>query len=58
MLTFTRAGLRGHLLRDTAAAAFLVLAVGGTVALAALAHAGHKLPPWPLIVALVPAGAL
>jgi hypothetical protein len=58
VLTYTRAGLRGHLLRDTAAAAFLVLAVAGTVALAALAHAGHKLPPWPLLVALVPAVAV
>jgi uncharacterized protein len=58
VLTFTRAGLRGHLLRDTAAAAFLVLAVTGTAALATIAHAGHSLPHWPLLVALVPAVAV
>jgi uncharacterized membrane protein YfcA len=58
VLTYTRAGLRGHRLRDTAAAAFLVLAVTGTAALAAIAHAGHDLPRWPLIVALVPAVAI
>jgi hypothetical protein len=55
VLTLTRAGLRGHLLRDTAAAAFLVLAVAGTVALALIAHAGHHLPSWVLIAVLVPA---
>jgi uncharacterized membrane protein YfcA len=55
VLTFTRAGLRGHLLRDTAAAVFLVLAVTGTAALALIAHAGHHLPSWVLIVVLVPA---
>lgn len=58
VLTYTRAGLRGHLLRDTAAAAFLVLAVTGTAALASIAHSGHSLPHWPLIVALVPAVAV
>jgi uncharacterized membrane protein YfcA len=57
-LTLTRAGLRGHLLRDTAAAAFLALAVTGTAALAVIAHAGRSLPHWPLLVALVPAVAL
>jgi uncharacterized protein len=55
VLTFTRAGMRGHLLRDSAAAAFIALAVAGTVALTALARAGHGLPDWPLLVALVPA---
>jgi hypothetical protein len=55
VLTYTRAGLRGHLLRDTGAAAFIVLALAGTAALAALAHAAHSLPSWPLLVALVPA---
>lgn len=54
-LTYARAGLRGHLLRDTAAAAFLVLAAAGTIALTTIAHAGHSLPRWPLLVALVPA---
>lgn len=58
VLTLTRAGLRGHLLRDTAAAVFLVLAVTGTIALATLAHAGRSLPHWPLLVALVPAVAV
>jgi uncharacterized protein len=58
VLTLTRAGLRSHLLRDTAAAAFLVLAVTGTIALATLAHAGRSLPHWPLLVALVPAVAV
>jgi uncharacterized protein len=58
VLTYTRAGLRGHLLRDTAAAAFLVLAVTGTVALATIAHAGRSLPDWPLLVALIPAVAV
>ena len=57
-LTLTRAGLRGHLLRDTAAATFLVLAVTGTAALATLAHAGRSVPHWPLLVALVPAVAV
>jgi uncharacterized protein len=57
-LTLTRAGLRGHLLRDTAAATFLVLAVAGTAALATLAHAGRSVPHWPLLVALVPAVAV
>jgi uncharacterized membrane protein YfcA len=52
VLTFTRAGLRGHLLRDTGAAAFLVLALTGTAALATIAHAGRALPDWPLLVAL------
>ncbi len=52
VLTLTRAGLRGHLLRDTGAAAFIVLALAGTVALTAIAHAGHSLPSWPLLVAL------
>jgi uncharacterized protein len=55
VLTLTRAGLRGHLLRDTGAAAFIVLAVAGTVALTAIAHAGHSLPHWPLLVALAAA---
>jgi hypothetical protein len=55
VLTYTRAGLRGHVLRDTGAGAFIVLALCGTAALAALAHAGHSLPRWPLLVALVPA---
>jgi uncharacterized protein len=55
VLTYTRAGLRGHMLRDTGAAAFIVLALAGTAALAALAHAGRSLPSWPLLVALVPA---
>jgi uncharacterized protein len=58
VLTLTRSGLRGHLLRDTAAATFLVLGVAGTAALAAIAHAGHSLPHWPLLVALVPAVAV
>jgi uncharacterized membrane protein YfcA len=58
VLTLTRAGLRGHLLRDTAAAVFLVLAVAGTTALATIAHAGRSLPDWPLLVALVPAVAV
>jgi uncharacterized membrane protein YfcA len=58
VLTLTRAGLRGHLLRDTAAAAFLVLAVTGTIALATLAHSGRSVPHWPLLVALVPAVAV
>lgn len=58
VLTLTRAGLREHLLRDTGAAAFLVLAAAGTAALAAIAHAGHSLPSWPLLVALVPAVAV
>jgi uncharacterized protein len=58
VLTLTRTGLRGHLLRDTAAATFLVLGVAGTAALAAIAHAGHSLPHWPLLVALVPAVAV
>src|SRR3954453_22849844 len=57
-LTFTHVGLRGDLLRDTGAAAFLVLAVAGTAALATIAHAGHSLPHWPLLVALVPAVAI
>jgi uncharacterized protein len=57
VLALTRAGLRGHILRDTAAGAFLVLALTGTAALAAIAHAGHSLPHWPLLVALVPAVA-
>lgn len=55
VLTFTRAGMRGHLLRDSAAAAFIALALAGTVALTAIARAGHGLPSWPLLVALVPA---
>jgi uncharacterized membrane protein YfcA len=55
VLTFTRAGMRGHLLRDSAAAAFIALAVAGTVALTAIARAGHGLPSWPVLVALVPA---
>jgi uncharacterized membrane protein YfcA len=55
VLTFTRAGMRGHLLRDSAAAAFIVLGLLGTVALTAIARAGHSLPSWPLLVALVPA---
>jgi uncharacterized membrane protein YfcA len=58
VLTLTRAGLRGHLLRDTAAAVFLVLAGLGTTALATLAHAGRSVPHWPLLVALVPAVAV
>ena len=58
VLTLTRAGLRGHLLRDTAATVFLVLAVTGTTALATIAHAGRSLPHWPLLVALVPAVAV
>jgi uncharacterized protein len=55
VLTFTRAGMRGHLLRDSAAAAFIALAIAGTVALTAIARAGHGLPGWPVLVALVPA---
>ena len=58
VLTFTRAGLRGHMLRDTSAAAFLVLGVAGTAALATIAHAGHALPHWLLVVALVVAVAV
>jgi uncharacterized membrane protein YfcA len=58
VLTLARAGLRGHLLRDTAAAAFLVLGVAGTAVLATLADAGHSLPDWPLLAALVPAVAV
>jgi uncharacterized protein len=58
VLTLTRAGLRSHLLRDTAAAVFLVLAVTGTTALATIAHSGRSLPDWPLLVALVPAVAV
>jgi uncharacterized protein len=55
VLAFTRAGMRGYLLRDSAAAVFIALAIAGTVALATLARAGHGLPSWPLLVALVPA---
>ena len=55
VLTFTRAGMRGHLLRDSAAAAFIALAIAGTVALTTIARAGHGLPNWPVLVALVPA---
>lgn len=55
VLTFTRAGMRGHLLRDSAAAAFIALALAGTVALTLLARAGHGMPKWPLLLALVPA---
>jgi uncharacterized membrane protein YfcA len=58
VLTLTRAGLRGHLLRDTTAASFLVLAVTGTAALAAIAHSGRGLPHWPLLVAMLPAVAI
>lgn len=58
VLTLTRAGLRGHLLRDTTAASFLVLAVAGTAALAAIAHSGRGLPHWPLLVAMLPAVAI
>jgi uncharacterized protein len=58
VLTLTRTGLRAHLLRDTAAAVFLVLAVTGTTALATIAHSGRSLPHWPLLVALVPAVAV
>lgn len=58
VLTLTRAGLRGHLLRDTTAATFLVLAVTGTAALATIAHAGRGLPHWPLLVAMLPAVAV
>jgi len=58
VLTLTRAGLRGHLLRDTAAAIFLVLAVTGTAALATLAHSGRSVSHWPLLVALIPAVAV
>jgi uncharacterized protein len=57
VLTLSRAGLRGHLLRDTAAAAFLALALAGTAALTGIAHAAHKLPHWPLLVALAVAAA-
>jgi uncharacterized protein len=55
VLTLTRAGLRGHLLRDSAAAAFIVLAVAGTLALALLAGTGHSLPRRPFLLALLPA---
>ncbi len=58
VLTFTRAGLRGHVLRDTGAAAFLVLALAGTAALATIAHAGRSLPHWPLLVALAAAAVV
>jgi uncharacterized protein len=58
VLTLTRAGLRAHLLRDTAATIFLVLAISGTVALATLAHSARSVPPWPLLVALIPAVAV
>ncbi|HKN94856.1 MAG TPA: sulfite exporter TauE/SafE family protein [Thermoleophilaceae bacterium] len=58
VLTFTRAGLRGHVLRDTGAAAFLVLALAGTAALATIAHAGRALPHWPLLVALAAAAVV
>jgi uncharacterized membrane protein YfcA len=58
VLTYTRAGLRGHILRDTSAAAFIVLALAGTAALAVLAHAGHSLPHWPVLLALVVAVAV
>ncbi|HEY2601672.1 MAG TPA: sulfite exporter TauE/SafE family protein [Thermoleophilaceae bacterium] len=57
-LTYTRAGLRGHIYRDTGAAAFIVLALAGTAALAGLAHTGRSLPHWPLLVALLPAVAV
>lgn len=57
-LTLTRAGLRGHLLRDTAAAVFLALALAGTAALATIAHAGRALPHWPLLVALAAAAVV
>jgi hypothetical protein len=57
-LTLTRTGLRGHILRDTGAAIFIILALVGTAALAALAHAGHALPHWTLLVALAAAVAV
>lgn len=58
VLTLTRAGLRGHLLRDTGAAVFLALALAGTAALATIAHAGRALPHWPLLVALAAAAVV
>jgi uncharacterized membrane protein YfcA len=55
VLTLARVGMRGHLLRDSAAATFIVLAVVGTAALAILVRPSHALPHRPLLLALVPA---
>lgn len=57
ILTLTRAGLRGHVLRDTSAAAYLALAIAGTAALTGIARAAHRLPHWPLLLALAVAAA-